>query len=538
MKEKRLIGLFAVFLLAFAVVMGRLYLLATNREYAQNAQQQSVTRLELEPSRGNIYDCRGVRFTGGDPRYFALSIPGESSYTQLFQYVPYKSQDLLYEKRNALAPFLIEVDRDLSQQGIYTYAVPQRYPEMPIAEHLLGYVDGEGKGASGLEAAFDEELGRNSNGAYVECITTARGGLLEDTRPHLEKSSESREGLVLTLDKSIQRVCEGVAAEGMDTGCILVLDTATAQVLASVSMPRFDPDNVGRSIQAGDSSLLNRPLCAYNVGSVFKPILAAAALENGKDQYSWDCVGAVDLNGQVYHCAGNHAHGLVDMTGALSESCNCFFVGLGQELGGNIVQDTARRFGFGEPVYLAGGMRSAPGNLPSKTVLQDKGELANLSFGQGQLTAAPIQVAAAMNVIASDGAYRTPVFLERVVKESTGETVRQLYEPHKRQIIRPETAQKLREMLVDVVENGLGQDAKPELGGAGGKTGTAQTGTFAEEGAEKMNYWFVGFYPAEKPQYTVLVMQDGVVRPRVSSGLLFRQVCNGLHWVGNPSKNS
>lgn len=537
MKQKRLVGLFALFLLAFGVVLGRLYLLASNQQYAATAQRQTVTHIPLEPRRGNIYDCMGRSFTGGAPRYFALSIPGESSYARLFQYVPYQKQNLLYQKRNALAPFLVEVDRDLTDQGIYTYTVPCRYPEVPLAEHLVGYVNGSGEGVAGLEAAFEEVLGTGSDDAYVECVTTAQGNLLAGTQPELKAGSENRGGLVLTLDKGIQRACEAVAQQ-MESGCILVLDTATARVLASVSVPHFDPQNVGKSIQAGDTSLLNRPMLAYNVGSVFKPILAAAALEKGQGWYSFECEGAVDVNGQVYHCAAGRAHGEIDMTYALEKSCNCYFIGLGQQLGGRAIEEMAEKFGFGRPIYLAGGMKSASGNLPEAELLKDKGQLANLSFGQGMLTASPLHVAAAMNVIASDGNYRTPAFLDRIINEGSGEAVKILYEPDEKKAVSPETAQKLREMLVGVVENGLGKDAKPETGGAGGKTGTAQTGSLDEEGREKMNYWFTGFYPAQKPEYTILVMQDGILEPKVSSGRLFAQVCNALYWLQGFAENS
>lgn len=532
MKQKRLVCLFATFLLAFGIVMGRLYLLASNQNYAQRAQAQTVTSLCLAPDRGNIYDHKGAKITGGNPRYFALSIPGEASYAQLFQYVSYKGQELLYQKRNSLEPFLVEVDRDLNDQGIYTYTVPERYPELALAEHLVGYLDGEGNGVSGLEAAFDEVLGQENAVNKVECITTARGTLLMDSKPRFLDQGRNKGGLVLTLNKSAQRACEGIACKDMDRGCILVLDTSTARVLASVSMPRFDPQAIHKSIEAQDTSLLNRPFCAFNVGSVFKPVLAAAALEKGWDGYSADCVGAVDVDGQIYRCAKGRAHGEIDLEHALCKSCNCFFIDLGQKLGGEELEKEARKFGFGEPVYLAGGMKSAAGTLPEKQELESSGELANMSFGQGKLSGTPIQVAAAMNVIASDGQYRTPAFLDRVVNETTGKTIRTLYEPGEKRIISQQTAQKLQKMLTAVVEEGLGKDAKPEVGGAGGKTGTAQTGTFNENGEEKMNYWFAGFYPAEKPRYTIVVMQDGLVEPRVSSGRIFAQVCDALSLLG------
>ena len=113
-----------------------------------------------------------------------------------------------------------------------------------------------------------------------------------------------------------------------------------------------------KSIEAQDTSLLNRVLCQYNVGSVFKPVLAAAALEKTWDWYTYDCEGSVDLNGHVYRCALSRAHGRMNLTSALEKSCNCFFIELGLKLGGEAVSQAAEDFGFGDAVYLAGGLQS------------------------------------------------------------------------------------------------------------------------------------------------------------------------------------
>ena len=194
MTQKRLAALFGAMLLAFSVVMGRLYLLAQNREYARTAQAQTVTTLTLENSRGNLYDCNGMPLTGYGQQYYALSIPGESSYAELFQYVPYSEQAYLYEKRNALAPFLIQVDRDLTDQGIYTYSVPNRYCPLPLAEHLIGYLNGDGSGVAGLEQAFDELLTSGRSAREVQCVTTAQGSLLTGSEPQLLEESGGRAG--------------------------------------------------------------------------------------------------------------------------------------------------------------------------------------------------------------------------------------------------------------------------------------------------------------------------------------------------------
>ena len=88
-------------------------------------------------------------------------------------------------------------------------------------------------------------------------------------------------------------------------------------------------------------------------------------------------------------------------------------------------------------------------------------------------------------------------------------------------------------MMVSVVEEGIGGDAEPEEGGAGGKTGTAQTGQYQQDGEELLNYWFTGFWPAEQPRYTITGMQDGTLEPQTSSAAVFARVANALFVLEN-----
>src|SRR5699024_5278565 len=145
----------------------------------------------------------------------------------------------------------------------------------------------------------------------------------------------------------------------MSRGCIIVMDTQSGEVLACVSMPEYDPEDVSKSIRADDTSLINRAFSAFSAGSVFKVVLAAAAYENGLDWFTHECTGSVDVAGQVYRCAQGRAHGEVHLRGALEQSCNCYFVELGQVLGGSAVLQEAEKFGFGEACAVAPGLKSS-----------------------------------------------------------------------------------------------------------------------------------------------------------------------------------
>ena len=137
-----------------------------------------------------------------------------------------------------------------------------------------------------------------------------------------------------------------------------------------------------------------------------------------------------------------------------------------------------------------------------------------------------------MNTIANGGVYRAPCLLDCALDETSGEELSAFARPQAERVLTEQTAAALRTMLEQTVAEGTAQDASGLPGGAAGRTGTAQTGQFTAEGKERMNLWFAGFYPAEDPQYTIVVLQDGQTQAAVSSAAVFAQLCTALHWLG------
>lgn len=537
MSLRRLYSICSVLAVLCAAILCRVYWVGTDTAYAASAGGQSLSETELPRSRGDFYDRNGQPLTGTEPRWYALCIPGDSSYATLFPYVSFEEQAELYEKRNSMSPFLVEVSTDLTANGVYTYTGSERYLPNPIARHLIGYLNGEGVGVSGLERAYEDILSQSGDLRTVTCTTTAQGSLMTGTGPELQTVSGSRRGVQLTLDANLQRACEGIAAMDMERGCILVMDTATGDILASVSMPEFDPDDLVKSIEADDTSLINRPLSAFSAGSVFKVVLAQAAYEAGYSWFTHDCTGSVEVGDQVFRCAEGRAHGLVNLRGALEQSCNCYFIELGQLLGGQRILQAAQKFGFGQASAVAPGLKSAAGNLPSAQSVADTdgGQLAMFSFGQGALTVTPLQITAMMNAVANGGVWTAPRFVQGGVDADTMELTQAVETAEDVRVCDESTAAVLRSMLTSVVEDGIGRQAAPKTGQAGGKTGTAQTGQFNEEGEELLNYWFSGFWPAEEPRYTITVLQDTVLEPETSSAALFARVVDAITVLEGPS---
>lgn len=529
MSLRRLYGFCAALVVLCSGVLCRVYWISTDTAYAASAGSQSVSETALPQRRGDFFDREGRLLTGVTPRWYALCIPGDSSYSELFPYVAFEQQSLLYERRNSMTPFLVEVERDLSGQGIYTYAGVQRYLPQPIAVHLLGYIDGDGVGVSGLERAYEDLLSGAGDERSVVCATTAQGGLMTGAQPELKTTEGTRQGVRLTIDANIQRACEGIAQLYMPRGCILVMDVQTGEMLASVSMPRFDPNDLAPSIEADDTSLINRPAAAFSAGSVFKVVLALAAYQAGLSWFTHDCTGRVEVGGQEFRCAQGRAHGTLNLRGALEQSCNCYFIELGRLLGAERILMTARALGFGQAAAIAPGLKSATGELPDAAGFSGiyDGQLAMLSFGQGAMTVTPLQITAMMNAIADGGVLRAPCFIQGIVEAESGQLIEALEAAEEVQVCDEDTAAVLRSMLISVVEEGIGGEADPGEGGAGGKTGTAQTGQFAD-GEELLNHWFSGFWPAEEPRYTITVLQDGVLEPETSSAAIFAHVAQTL----------
>lgn len=524
MSGKRVLAVYAALLLGFAVVLCRLYLLALHPAYAARAAAQSTVTLQLPARRGNFYDAQGRLLTGLEERWQVVCFPGQGNYDRLYACTDAAGQALLYRSRSRAAPFLLEVSCDPARLGLTGYPTARRYAAVPLCQHLLGYLDSTGHGAAGLEKALDAVLSGTGENSSLVCAVTAQGTLRTGEAPRLLQADSGALGVQLAISRPVQRAVEAVAASTITNGCILVLDTATAAVRASVSVPCYDPERLADSLQAENSPFLNRALQSYAVGSVFKPVLAAAALEAGL-QPVFECTGAVVVDGQIFRCAGGVPHGQVDLAAALEKSCNGYFIRLGQQLGAETLLQMSRQLGFGQEVPVAGALHADAGKLPSAGELAQSGQLANFSFGQGGLLASPVQIAAMMNTIASGGVYRTPFFVCGSVDETDGTPLETLAHPQSRRVMSAENAALLRKMLQQVVEEGTAQDAAWLEEGAGGKTGTAQTGQFTPDGTERKNLWFTGFYPAQQPRYTIVVLQDGQVSTEHSSAAIFARLC-------------
>ena len=526
---KRIVALFSVLILLFSAVIWRLSWLSRKEDFAQAANQQSTYTLEVSQSRGMIYDCQGQSLVNDSFHYMAAVLPNNESAAALRS--QFASADLWREKMNSRVPFLTEVNTDAVRgEGVEVFSVPDRYSMDYTAPHIVGYVDADGVGQTGIERIFNDFLKSVGEKVKVRYQIDAMGRALSGNEIEILQEGNRSDGVVLTLHKGLQQACERILSGAEVNGAIVVMDLADGGLRAVASAPGFDPRNVAESMNNPDSPLVNRAFGAYAVGSTFKLLVAATALEQGvSPEQTYVCSGWLDINGQIFKCNQLAGHGEIDMEQAITHSCNCYFIQLAQQIGAQNLRDMAVRFGFSKADLLADTLQTASGNLPDAQQLENSAELANFGFGQGLLTATPIQICKMIATIADGGKLLSPYLVQGIY---LGGALQQETSFSANRVISEKTANLLRKFMQTVVVEGSGQLATPKTGGAGGKTASAQTGIYDEKEEEIVHAWFGGFYPAEDPQFAIVVfVENGQSGNRVAAPL-FAQVADSLSGLG------
>ncbi len=524
--EKRLVILYSIVSVLFMGLILRVYSLSFSTDLTQTATTQSSYTVEVCTTRGAIYDCNGQRLTETEKEYVAAVSPSAEAIQALAEGIDGMKRTAILEQLQEGKPFLCRLgQQQIFGEGISCFPVYQRYGLQPTAPHILGYLDYEGKGVIGVEKAFEQELSAAGERVLVRYGVDIQQRPLEAVIPQIQGSSEPvQAGIMLTLDKDIQQLTQVITGQMLDKGAVVVMDINSGELKAVVSEPSFSPNNIAASLNDEAAPLFNRAFAAYNVGSTFKLAVAAAALEQGiSTNFTADCVGGMEVAGRMVYCHNRAGHRSTDMERALEQSCNPYFIQLGQEVGAASILTMAENMGFGKANNYAESVLSSAGNLPKE--VNSPLALANLSFGQGELLATPVQIAAMVSSIANGG-YKVEPQLVLGWTEDGG--IVEAEEKAAQQILSPRTANILKDFMIEVVEEGSGMSAKPVSGGAGGKTASAQTGTYDEDGNEIVHAWFAGFYPAEEPQYAIVVLAEGMESGGKYAAPLFKRICEQI----------
>ncbi|HIR46821.1 MAG TPA: penicillin-binding protein 2 [Candidatus Caccousia avicola] len=527
--ERRVAGFFGMVMLGLLICILSVYTLSLGESLAETAQRQSSYRLTVNETRGTIYDCNLLALTGEQERWVAAVAPGVQTASDLSRAMGSEGVAEISSLLQNGTPFALSLPSNVSGDGILTFQIPERYGDSQLAVHAIGYLDGSGHGVAGMEKAYDtflsEQKGEISVLYQVDALHRALAG---ETPTVTDTTYLGKGGLVLTLDKRIQELAEQAAEKSLTKGAVLVAEVPSCKIRAMVSLPTFDPNEVAQLLEDEDSPLMNRCLAPYSVGSVFKLVSAAAALESGlTPDVSYECTGSITVSGGDFHCYNEESHGVEDMQSAIANSCNTYFVHLMQQVDPSLFLNMAKRFGFGSGTQLAPGYVSSSGILPSESSLRVPQALANFSFGQGELTATPLQILGMVNAIASDGEYTAPSLVQGTVDASL-QTVSGVEEQEPTRVLSAYHAALLQNFMRASVEDGTSTKYSPAHGGAGAKTATAQTGRFDENGVEQVHSWFAGFYPYDDPQYVIVVFSETGTGGGPTCGPVFQEIADGL----------
>lgn len=526
--RKRLAWLRLFIVTLFCTAAVYLASLMQKPELVQTALEQGSYTCLAGTAEGTIYDRYGFPLVNIKNTCTAVVNPTPEAIAALLPHV--LDLDDFYTQVEKGRPFVCAVDTaDIDCSDVTVLEIPERYSSRQLAQHLVGYTS-QGNGVSGLEYAYDSVLRSVDSQWSVTFSVDGTGGVLAGESKQVRHGANPVQGVVTTLDASIQRICEA-AGQSLEKGCVVVMDVESGDVLALASFPSYSVDTLEEALENSDSPLINRALYAYPVGSIFKLVTAACAYDQGiAGEFQWNCTGSISVGTQMFRCHDLEGHGIQDMALAMRNSCNPYFIALSQELDSINLLETAKAFGFGEEIALTADIVASSGTLPTLRQLNLPAERANFCFGQGVLTATPLQITRMTCAIAGDGALPM-IRLVRGVTED-GKTVsreeKTIYETG----ISKETAQYLRSLMQYAAEDETFQ-GKPGNVTMGAKTSTAQTGRFDENGEEYCHGWVTAFFPAEEPHYAVTVLAEDGGYGNTAAAPVLRQIAGAIMTLEN-----
>ena len=439
----------------------------------------------------------------------------------------------------------------------------RNYPYGAFAAAVLGFTDADGVGTYGLEKSYQSTLA----GVDGRTITrrNAVGNAIADQNATTFAAKDGS-NLVLSLDVNVQEIAErylteAVAANNVENrGCAIVMNVKTGAILAMASKPDFDPntpldysanlaylqeqvaaepelytiylrdendskkfklDENGNKIVDPDPDYTgtyrdilwkNKAITElYYPGSVFKVITSAMGLDSGVATMNttFTCSGAYGVAKQTYHCAGHKAHGTINMADALRQSCNLYYIQLGQRVGSQQFYNYFDAFGFTERTGV---------DLPSETGLMKyysanqlgEVQLASSAFGQA-MAITPLQMCTAVAAAVNGGYLVTPHVVDKIT-DSNGNVIEEVGANVRRQVISASTSDAIRQIMEYEVGNGTGGGKYAYVSGyrIGGKSGTSEQLNMDRrtDGDYKKVASFAAVLPADDPEIIVYVMLD------------------------------
>lgn len=557
LKNRGLIAVAILLLLGFGTDIFRLFYIQVikGEEYKTKAEAQQLSDTEVSADRGVIYDCNYNVLAESASAWLVYVNPSkikDDSQRRLISatlanilglkekniYEKIKNEDYSYVKIAGKVEYTEKtmVSDFIDDSELYGVVnidpdTKRYYPFSNFASTVIGFTGSEDSGRAGLELFYNNDL----TGVAGRIITAknAENGAMSS---NFETSYDAKQGtsLVLTLDKTIQYYLEkGLAQAVTDNDAAsaygIVMDVETGAVLAMATMPDYD---LNLPTVITDKEVLkeldkikdeekydlayneriykmwrNKAVSdTYEPGSVFKIFVAAAGIEEGivSPDYCFNCSGAIRVADNTIHCHMDGGHGNQTLSEGLMNSCNPFFVTIGQKLGTKTFYKYFDAFGFTDETDV-----DLPGEAtPVKDVtyhsLENMGisQLSSSAFGQTFQVSA-MQMITAVSAVANGGSLMQPYIVSSMLDED-GNTVFESTPTVKRSVISKTTSETVLAMMEKVVSEGTGKNAYIPGYRVAGKTGTSEKLTVDGEYIAS----FVGCAPADDPKIAVLIVID------------------------------
>ncbi|MFH0827852.1 MAG: penicillin-binding transpeptidase domain-containing protein [Candidatus Omnitrophota bacterium] len=522
--RRRTQAAFSVFFVLFGLSLSCLFYIQFFRsQYLSGiAKKQHNYFMELEPRRGAIYDTNlkpqavNLAFDSVYAAPKAVLAKDKEKIVRALTRILNLDEASLRSKlardksfiwlARKISPEQSEAIKALNLKGVGFIKESKRsYPNGYLASQLIGFAGMDNNGQEGVELLYDEYLKGTPGWAL----------LLRDARSKkinlYEKIARPKEGdsLILTIDEVIQYVAERELDKAYSNSrakgaSIVVMNPNTGEILAMANRPTFDLNNHSKN---SPESRRNRAVCdMFEPGSVFKIVTASAALEENKvrEQDKFFCEnGKYKIANHILH--DHTSHGWLTFQEVIEQSSNIGTCKVAQILGQEGVHRYVNLFGFGKRTGV-----DLPGEIPGQVKplrLWSKTSIFAVPMGQ-EVGVTAIQLASAISVIANGGNLMKP-YIVKEIRDSLGEPVKVFSPEVIRNVLSPESAARVKKILIGVTENGTGKMARiPDFTSAG-KTGTAQkiepNGAYSHS---KFVASFIGFAPAEDPQIAVVVIVD------------------------------
>ncbi len=556
---KRILIMAVVIIFLMTTTAARVFYLTIIRgeELSEKAETQQLKDTEITAMRGTIYDSNGNVLAQSasvwnvfiDP----LNIKDKQrdlivdEFANLFGYdadekkefydkTTHKNHYELIEKKveNNIKEKLSKFVSKNSLGGcIGTEQTTKRYyPYGSLASSVIGFTGSDDQGLSGIEAYYDEQL-TGTNGRIITAKDAKSNNIANDYETSIAASDG--DSIVLTINQTIQYYLEKGLRETMNEyqakGAYgVVMNCNTGAVLAMSSLPDYDCNDPYKLTYSKDKNAIKKlsdkkakqeaesaavqnqwrnftVSDTYVPGSVFKTFVASAALEEKvvNMNTTYTCTGAIQVDKYKMKCHYHPGHGTQTLTQGLENSCNPFFITIGQKLGVHNYFKYFDAFGFTQKTNI-----DLPGEASPQYYKEDQYgivELSSASFGQtNSLT--PIQVCTGLSAIANGGKLLQPYLVSSIV-DSNGKTVKKTETKEIRQVISADTSEKVRKMMKSVVDNGTGKNGYVAGYSVGGKTGTStKLGESKNGEGDKYIVSFGAIAPSDDPEIAMLIIVD------------------------------